>query len=881
MLRRAFSVLLPTLVLGSCIADAGPAPTDTGVPWELAELRRRTISDLSYDVTLTVPSDRSASVEGETVVRFRWDDPAKRDLVLDFLSPAGRVREVQANGRPAEWRAENDHVVIEAAGLRNEEANEVRLTYAAGDEALNRSDEFLYALFVPERHHFSLPVFDQPNLKARWTLDLTVPAGWIAVSNGEEASPGAGSATLTAAGPQPPPAAGGSSAPRTYRFAQTRPIPSYLFSFAAGRFQVEEAERDGRRMRMYHRETDPARVAKNREQIFDLHALALAWLHDYTGIAYPFDKFDFVLIPAFQYGGMEHPGAIFYRADGLLLDESATQNDFLNRASTISHETAHMWFGDLVTMNWFDDVWTKEVFANFMAAKIVHPSFPEVDHDLRFLVQHQPSAYAVDRTAGANAIRQALPNLRDAGTLYGSIIYDKAPIVMSQLEELMGEAAFRDGLREYLGKFAYGNATWPDLIEILDERAPADLEAWSRVWVDEAGRPTIRVEREPGDRGGTHVTLRQLDPSGGGRTWPQTLHVAVPVSGPDGSAVRTYTVELSDGAATLDLPGAAPEWVLPNGGGHEYGRFALDPASCDALLAAVGEIPPGLVRGAAWITLWDAVLEGELEPTRFLDRALTSLPREKDEQITQLVLGYVQAVYWHLLPSVERGRRGPGVEVALWRGAVESESPTMRASYFSAWRGVVETADGLARLRRIWSGAEPAPVPVSETDRTRLAAALALRGVEGWRDLLEQEEAQIQNPDRKARFTFVRPALSADLADRERFFLSLAEPANREQEPWVLDALAYLNHPLRADDSKRFILPSLDLLEEVQRTGDIFFPGSWIDAALSGHTQPEAAQAVRDFLAAHPDYPVQLRRKILQASDMVERSARIVYGWDG
>ena len=230
---------------------------------------------------------------------------------------------------------------------------------------------------------------------------------------------------------------------------------------------------------------------------------------------------------------------------------------------------------------------------------------------------------------------------------------------------------------------------------------------------------------------------------------------------------------------------------------------------------------------------------------------------------------------------VERGRRGPGVELATWKGAREARTPTLRAAYFSAWRNLVETPDGAERMRRIWSGAEPSPVPLAEPDRTRLAANLALLEVDGWRQILEQEDARIQNPDRKARFAFIRPSLSADPADRERFFASLADPANREREPWVLDALYYLDHPRRAEHAERFILPALELMEEVQRTGDIFFPESWIQGVLWGHTRPEAAETVRKFLADHPDYPVQLRLKILQAADMVERSARIVYGWDG
>ena len=175
-----------------------------------------------------------------------------------------------------------------------------------------------------------------------------------------------------------------------------------------------------------------------------------------------------MLLPAFQFGGMEHAGAIFYNAPSLFLDKTATQNQHLSRASLIAHETAHMWFGDLVTMKWFDDVWLKEVFANFMAAKIVNPTFPDIDHELRFFLQHYPPAYDVDRTAGANPIRQTLDNLKDAGSLYGPIIYQKAPIVMRQLEQMLGPDELRDGLREYLARFAFSNATWTDLIEILD-----------------------------------------------------------------------------------------------------------------------------------------------------------------------------------------------------------------------------------------------------------------------------------------------------------------------------------------------------------------------------------------------------------------------------
>ena len=209
-----------------------------------------------------------------------------------------------------------------------------------------------------------------------------------------------------------------------------------------------------------------------------------------------------------------------------------------------------MWFGDLVTMRWFDDVWMKEVFANFMASKIVNPSFPQVNHQLRFLLSNYPSAYDVDRTAGANAIRQPLANLNGAGSLYGAIIYQKAPIVMRNLEALMGEDAFRDGLRSYLSKYSFANAAWPDLIAILDAGTSEDLAAWSRAWVEEPGRPTIRPSITSIDKRIQTLSFTQEDPRQRGLTWNQQMQVTLGYA--DGN--RTLPVHLTGQQARPTVP---------------------------------------------------------------------------------------------------------------------------------------------------------------------------------------------------------------------------------------------------------------------------------------------------------------------------------------
>jgi aminopeptidase N len=879
----AAAVLAMTVSIGTAGRDAQQPPANgpgrsaapaAGVPLTLAGERAARVSAVHYDLSFSLPASRTDRITGRVIIAFELDDPS-RPLALDFApGRSDALRSVTANGVSAEPRIDNDHIVIPAAALRAG-ANSVTIAFEAGDAPLNRSDDFLYTILVPARAHEAFPCFDQPDLKARWTLALDVPDDWVTVANGAEVrreklfDAAAGRLRVS--------------------FAPTEPIPTYLFAFAAGRFSVEQAERNGRTFRMLHRETDAGKVQRNRDAIFDLHAAALDWLERYTGIPYPFGKFDFVMVPAFQFGGMEHPGAVFYNASGMLLDESATQNQKLERASTISHETAHMWFGDLVTMRWFTDVWMKEVFANFMAARIVNPSFPGINHELRFLHSYYPAAYEVDRTAGSNAIRQPLDNLNEAGTLYGAIIYQKAPIVMRQLETLTGPVAFQDGLREYLRRYRFGNASWPDLIALLDRRTPADLAAWSRAWVEEAGRPVITTDLAVRDGRIERLGFSVSDPvPGRGLTWTEELQVAL------GYADHVQMMPLRLAGTQVDVGAArglpAPLFVLPNGGGLGYGDFRLDPGSLTWLSEhlpeigganAAGDAAPNaaanaLTRGSAWLTLWDAVLNGDLPSARFVDLALRSLPLERDELNVQRVLSYLDAAHWRFTPDAARIARAPRIEQVLRDGLAAAGSTSLKGAYFAALRNTAISAPTVNWLAQVWRQEITIPgLTLAENDFIVLAQELAVREVTGWDAVLKQQVERTQNPDRKARLQFVIPALSADAAERGRFFASLALVENRRREAWVLDGLRYLNHPLRAASSEQYIAPSLALLREIQQTGDIFFPKRWIDTTLAGYRSPTAASTVRGFLASAPaNYPDRLRRIILASSDELFRAAR-------
>jgi aminopeptidase N len=345
-----------------------------------------------------------------------------------------------------------------------------------------------------------------------------------------------------------------------------------------------------------------------------------------------------------------------------------------------------------------------------------------------------------------------------------------------------------------------------------------------------------------------------------------------------GERTATFPVRLDralvDVAAARGL--ASPDLVLPNGDGHAYGHLVLAPADRGALLHRLPDLPQPILRGAAWLDLKDALLDGNVDPAAFAELALRTLDRETDEQLTQLVLGDLGDVFWRYLSPAERAALAPRLEETLWRLLGRATTISARSAFFAALRSTATRPESLARLTRVWAGDTTIEgLPLSEQDFTALALQLAVRGGPDADSILVAQQQRIKDPDRRARLDFVRPALSADPATRDAWFEALRRPENRQHEPWVLEGLGYLNHPLRAGDAGRYVRPALEMLEEIRRTGDIFFPKRWLDATLSGHSSPAAAETVRRFLMERPDYPIRLRQLVLQSADELFRAARV------
>ncbi|MEC9092853.1 MAG: M1 family aminopeptidase [Planctomycetota bacterium] len=815
---------------------------ETGVSARLAGERKKSLINVEYDLEMNLK--KKGPITSKVTVRFNQSQ-THLPLVLDFNVPQTHLKQVKSNGSLANYEFKHGHIVLPPnATIAGK--NSITIDFIAGDQSLNRNEKFLYTLLVPDRASTVFPCFDQPDLKAKFRLKLSIPPDWVASANGALETREATDGEIRL----------------IYR--QTRPISTYLFAFAAGEFQSITREIDGRKMTLHHRETDQEKVERNIDDIFKIHALSLEWLEKYTNIKYPFHKFDFVLIPSFQYGGMEHAGNIFYNANSLFLEKSATQNQKLNRASLIAHETAHMWFGNLVTMKWFDDVWLKEVFANFMAAKIIHPSFPKINHNLGFMLKHHPGAYGEDRSRGTYPIQQKLDNLRNAGTLYGGIIYMKAPIVMRQLETIIGQSQLKQGLRKYLKQYSYSNAVWDDLIAILDQSTELDLKQWSEAWVKEPGTPEINSTLAD-----NVLAIQQTKSTPENKYWAQQIDVTVVSNGTTAFKVRA----MIDGKSTkIPIPVRKTDYdfYLANGSELGYGYFRLDNKSKSYLLDHVHEVQDDVIRGAAWLALYESLVRGEIKPIRYITTIQSGIATETEPLNRQNLLRQLATVYWKFLDTAERKAISQNIETLLWQRIDSGIQNEARSAYYKTLLNVSSSKATLQRLFRIWeTESELNGLTLAETDFIQLACELAIRLPSQAKAILQEQQNRIKNEDRLKRYNFVLPALSPQLAARDLFFEKLKDAKNRRPERWTLEGLNYLHHPLRAKESEKYILPSLELLEEIQLTGDIFFPKRWLMATLSGHQSQSAANQVTTFLEQRPNYPDRLRNKILQAADLL------------
>jgi aminopeptidase N len=865
------------LLLGLCFVGSIFAQAPEGVPRELARQRALVIENVRYKILYGI-TPKAPAVAGKETLQFalKKGDRGALPQWLDFRE--GAVMSLLVNGQPAPTTLQSGHIELPAELLRAGE-NEVNIVFnapvAPAGKAFTRFEdkddgsEYIYTLFVPMDASMAFPCFDQPDLKAKFHLTVTAPGDWTVVSNTSVAE-------ITAM----------ASTKRT-EFDETQPISTYLFAFAAGPFKKV---RDVPGLPgLYVRQSKLKRAQEEAPEVQQVTADGLKYLSNFFAQPFPFPKYDLVLIPGFAYGGMEHAGATFLREESVLFRTAPTESDHLNRDILLLHETTHQWFGDLVTMRWFDDLWLKEGFAQYMAYDALAHLKPNANVWKRFYQAIKPAAYAIDSTKGTTPIYQDIPNLKDAKSAYGAIVYSKAPAVLKQLAFVLGEDKFRDGLRVYLKEHAYANAEWSDLVDAFERVSGRELRDWAEAYIRRRGMPEVDVEwtcdtnvvnqnvlnREfvplGTEKGAIWITLTQRDVLNEGGAWPIATQLIVRF----GEQEEVSKMEWKAGGKKLAIFGRkkCPDWIFANDQDYAYGRFLLDPRSRKVVMEQLGGIHDVFERTLLWGSLWDSVREAELDPRDYINLAPRLLPAEKDESLAQSIIGRMTTALHRYVPADERVRFAARAEALAYQKMVQSPDRDMRIVWFRALRGVVETPGGRQHLKDLLSGKLVVPgVELRQLDRWNIVTSLvALNDPEAGSVLAAEEKRDPSGEGRK--YAYMAAAARPDAAVKKQYFDEYLHDASRPED-WVELSLGPFNYWNQTELTLPYLRPALDALPQVKHDRKIFFLLGWLNAFIGGQQSAAAQSEVQEFLrSASLDKDVRL--KILEVSDELDRTVKI------
>jgi aminopeptidase N len=713
--------------------------------------------------------------------------------------------------------------------------------------------EYFYTLFVPMDANMAFPCFDQPDIKAVFSLDVTAPEDWVVISNGE---------TWNIYSSEP--------GTRRTTFNPTRPISTYLFAFAAGPFMKIAGDDD--RPTIFVRQSKYKRAREEAKDVQEITAAGKKYLSDYFDQPFPFDKYDLVLIPGFAYGGMEHAGATFVREESVLFRTAPTHSDYLNRDILLLHELTHQWFGDEVTMRWFDDLWLKEGFAQYMAYHALADLKPKEAIWKRFYQSIKPAAYGIDATQGTTPIYQDIANLKDAKSAYGAIVYSKAPGVMRQLAFVIGEDKFRDGLRLYLKEHAYRNAEWKDLVAAFESTSGKKLQNWAEVWIHRRGMPQVDVQWSCSAQRISKFTLTQHDVLNEGVIWPLSTQVLLSYRGSTPTTVRadlnSPTTQLK---AAVGKP--CPAFVFANDQDYAYGRFLLDPVSRPVVMQQLGGVNDVFERTMLWGSLWESVREAQMDPRQYVELALRLLPQEKDEALAQNVIARTTSALHHYVSDATRAQIVPRAEALAYDQMLHSPEQDMRIVWFRGLRGLAETSQGRGWLKQLLDGKLQVPgVELRPLDRWNIVTSLVALNDPQSAEVLAAEEKHDPSGDGK-KYAYMAAAARPNDATKKQYFNEYLHDASRPED-WVEQSLGAFNFWNQSQLTFPYLRPALDSLPQMKRERKIFFVLAWLNSFIDGQQSPQAQAQVQTFVNS-PGLDKDLKLKVLEVKDDLDRTVKI------
>ena len=605
---------------------------------------------------------------------------------LDLI--ADEVTSIDLNGKSLDPAVAFQDNRIELTDLKekNEVTVEARCRYSNTGEGLHRSVDpsdgniYLYSQFeVPDARRV-YAVFDQPDLKATFDFKVLAPASWIVTSNMPVATiEDDPRETLDGTlGDKP------NESTRLWNFEPTPVMSSYLTAICAGPYaewHTEYLNEDGRTVPMaqYCRQSLAKAFAKDVDYLFDITKKGFAFYAKTWGVPYPYAKFDQIYVPEYNAGAMENIGMVTIR-DSYVFESKVTDALAERRVVTVLHELAHMWFGDYVTMKWWNDLWLNESFAEFTSTLATAEATEWHDAWATFCSGEKSWALRQDQLPTTHPIVAPINDLNDTYVNFDGITYAKGASVLKQLVYYVGREKFFKGINNYLNKHAYSNATLADLLAELELTSGRDLKAWSAQWLEESGINTIATEVEENEDGTIkRLALRQTAPAEHPVLRAHRLAVGFYNEDPEtGKIVRTDRFELDvDGELTVVDAAAGkarPSLILVNDDDLTYTKLRFDDKSLAFATSNLYRFDDALARSVIWLALWDMTRDGELPARQFIDTSLAALATEHESTTFRYALAQVSTTAWHYTAPAERAEIVKHVAAELFKLAGQAKA---------------------------------------------------------------------------------------------------------------------------------------------------------------------------------------------------------------
>lgn len=847
-MSKSLAVLSCAVLLAACqpngsdngLASAPRAAADA-LDRATADARKARIADLAYEVFVDIRQG-TGDFSGKSTLRFELSD-ASTDLTIDF--GGGSVEGIEVNGEPVEAAYNGYFITVPADALRagpNRIDIRYRHPYNKDGNGLHHFVDpvdgltYLYTYLWPYYANRLFPSFDQPNLKARISLSVLAPEDWEVVSMASGATE---------------PATGGA---RLWRFDTTPKMSTYSFSLHAGPYTIWKGDADGIPIRLMARQSLAEFVAV--DEWMDVTRGGLAHYSRYFDIPYPFGKYDQLIVPNFNIGAMENIAAVTF-SENYVQRQPSDRNQRERRASVILHEMAHMWFGNLVTHEWWNGLWLNESFATQMAvlAEINVTDFDDIWHG--FFLESKRAAYQRDSRVTTHPIEMPIESTADFFSVFDAITYDKGSSVLKQLEHRVGAENYRRGVSAYLKEHAYGNTELSDFISHQEKSSGLDLAGWTDEWLYQAGFNSLHVEMECDGPALQSLAVSQTASPEHPVLRTHQLDLGLYHRDQEGNLVagKVIPVTVSGARTVVDIPGNlhCPALVTPNHGDFAYAEIALSPDAADAVARFVAVVPDPLDRSMLLDALYRRAMAGDAPIAEYVERAMALAFEEKDPRVIEQSLGTVISaidMLGRLSPESDDAftRLVPWIEVESLRRAEFVELPDLKQTWFNTYLGVAASPAGLGTAKALLDGeAEVDGIEISADVRWKLLTVLSRNGAEGIDDLLAAERERDPSDAGTKRWLTAR----ASMPDVTVKTAMLDDVQDRQSTSGLAEkraVIAGLFPAVQAGLQFEMLDDVLAALPGLSEAGDPYFLSSYVGTLLRPMCRKESSAKMRAAL---------------------------------